>query len=145
MYWHDVSWWGWLIMSVGMLVVYGLIVLGIARLLRWRGDTAGAGRPSPEDILGEWLARDEIDAREYRWGSRRCARAAIGHASPSPDIALDAWQASTSLGSVIGRGGGSRPRAPRRMRDGKVHHGQVLMDAAPLSEGLSRVAGRRPT
>ena len=68
MYWHDVSWWGWLMMSVGMLVVYGLIVWGIARLLRWRGDTAGAGRSSPEDILGEWLARGEIDAREYRGG-----------------------------------------------------------------------------
>ena len=66
MYWHDVSWWGWLMMSVGMLVVYGLIVWGIARLLRGR-DTAGAGR-SPEDILGEWLARGEIDAREYRGG-----------------------------------------------------------------------------
>ena len=65
MYWHDVSWWGWLMMSVGMLVVYGLIVWGIARLLRGR-DTAGAGRSSPEDILGEWLARGEIDAREYR-------------------------------------------------------------------------------
>ena len=60
MYWHDVSWWGWLVMSVGMLVVYGLVVWGIARLLRGR-DTAGAGR-SPEDILGEWLARGEIDA-----------------------------------------------------------------------------------
>ena len=65
MYWHDVSWWGWLTMSVGILVFYGLIVWGIARLLRGR-DTAGAGRSSPEDILGEWLARGEIDAREYR-------------------------------------------------------------------------------
>jgi putative membrane protein len=67
MYWHDVSWWGWLMMSVGMLVVYGLIVWGIALLLRGR-DTAGAGRSSPEDILGEWLARGEIDAWEYRGG-----------------------------------------------------------------------------
>ena len=66
MYWHDVSWWGWLMMSVGMLVVYGLVVWGIARLLRGR-DTAGAGR-SPEDTLGEWLARGEIDAWEDRGG-----------------------------------------------------------------------------
>ncbi len=68
MYWHVVSWWGWLMMSVVMLVVYGLIVWGIARLLRSRGDTTGAGRSSPEDVLGEWLARGEIDAREYRGG-----------------------------------------------------------------------------
>ena len=66
MYWHDVSWWGWLMMSVGMLVVYGLIVVGIALLLRWRGDTRVAGRARPEDILGERLVRGEIDAREYR-------------------------------------------------------------------------------
>jgi putative membrane protein len=67
MYWGDMSWWGWLMMSVGMLVVYGLIVWGIARLLGGR-DTAGAGRSSPEDVLGEWLARGEIDAWEYRGG-----------------------------------------------------------------------------
>jgi putative membrane protein len=66
MYWHDLSLWGWLMMSVGMLVFYGLIVWGIALLLRWH-DTAGAGR-SPEDILGEWLARGEIDVWEHRGG-----------------------------------------------------------------------------
>jgi hypothetical protein len=53
MYWHDVSLWGWLMMSVGMLVFYGLIVWGIALLLRWRGTPrALAGSPAARSTRG---------------------------------------------------------------------------------------------
>jgi putative membrane protein len=66
MYWHDVSWWAWMTMSVGMLVFWGLIAWGVALLLRARGGAAGGGPPSPQELLGERLARGEIDPREYR-------------------------------------------------------------------------------
>ena len=64
MYWHDdLSWWAWLMMSVGMLVFWDLIVWGVTLFSRER---AAADPSSPEEILGERLARGEIDAREYR-------------------------------------------------------------------------------
>jgi putative membrane protein len=60
------AWWGWLMMSIGILVFWGLIAWGAALLLRGRGPAATAQRPSPEKILDERLARGEIDIREYR-------------------------------------------------------------------------------
>lgn len=67
MVWHDdVGWWAWLTMSLGMVIFWGLVVWGLALLLRGRGGTLNAERPSPEKILDERLARGEIDEREYR-------------------------------------------------------------------------------
>ena len=65
--WHDdLGWWAWLTMSLGMVIFWGLVVWGIALLLRGRGGTLNNERPSPEKILDERLARGEIDEREYR-------------------------------------------------------------------------------
>ena len=74
-YWGGggVAWWGWLVMSLGMVAFWGLVIWGV-----WALVTGLAARPTgtgPEDarrrggakqILDERLARGEIDADEYR-------------------------------------------------------------------------------
>jgi putative membrane protein len=66
MYWNeDMAWWGWLMMSLGMLVFWGLLAWGALLLLRGRGEKASADGPGPQEILDERLARGEIDAVEY--------------------------------------------------------------------------------
>jgi putative membrane protein len=63
----DFGWWGWLMMSLGMVVFWGLLAWGALLLLRGRDQTAPADRrPGPKEILDERLARGEIDAVEYR-------------------------------------------------------------------------------
>ena len=69
----DGSWgWGsWLLLSVMMVALVALVAWGV--FLLWRS-TQGmqASKPppaapeTPEEILGERLARGEIDAEEYR-------------------------------------------------------------------------------
>ncbi|MER6030061.1 SHOCT domain-containing protein [Streptomyces sp. NPDC001851] len=76
MFWygHGVGGWGWLAMSVGMLLFWILIIaLGVLlyRSLARPGegsDRAGSGQPgtSPEQLLAERFARGEIDEDEYR-------------------------------------------------------------------------------
>jgi putative membrane protein len=66
MWWHgDLSWWSWLIMSVGMVAFWGLVIWALVALLRGRGDSA-TPRQGPHEILAERLARGEIDEQEYR-------------------------------------------------------------------------------
>ena len=62
MYWQDdFAWWGWLMMSLGMVVFWGLLAWGALLLLRGRDQTAPADRrPGPKEILDERLARGEI-------------------------------------------------------------------------------------
>lgn len=67
MYWHDdMAWWGWFMMSIGLLVFSALIAWAAALVLRGRDPAAAGQRPSPEKILDERLARGEIDPGEYR-------------------------------------------------------------------------------
>ena len=76
-YWGGgVQWWGWLIMSLTMVVFWGLVIWGIYAIVtsyRRSGGgegAAGAGQGPRGDgalrILDERLARGEIDADEYR-------------------------------------------------------------------------------
>ena len=63
-----VQWWGWLLMSVGMVVFWGLVVWAlwyfVTSLTRSSHPTQ---RPrEAKHILDERLARGEIDAEEYR-------------------------------------------------------------------------------
>ena len=56
------SWWWMLPMIVGTIALIAVIVGVIVALTR---SGALSGRASAEDILGERLARGEIDAAEY--------------------------------------------------------------------------------
>jgi putative membrane protein len=63
--WHDWSWGGWLVMTLTMLVIWGLLAWLLISILRPDGSTQSRDR-SPEDVLAERFARGEIDEEEYR-------------------------------------------------------------------------------
>jgi putative membrane protein len=79
MFWwgEGMTWWGYVLMSVSMVLFWGVVILGIVALVRYLGHSAqaagGAGRPDPsaEQVLAERFARGEIDEQEYQ--SRRAA------------------------------------------------------------------------
>ncbi|MEU2236546.1 MULTISPECIES: SHOCT domain-containing protein [Streptomyces] len=72
MFWYGngMNGWGWFAMSAGMVLFWGLLIT--AAVLVFRTLDRAAGRPArqgstrPEEILGERLARGEIDEEEYR-------------------------------------------------------------------------------
>ena len=71
MFWtdHDLTGWGWVAMTVGMAVFWGLLITLAVVLVRGLNRTAGPAdglRPSPERLLAERFARGEIDEDEYR-------------------------------------------------------------------------------
>jgi putative membrane protein len=66
MWWHDGwSWWGWLLMSLGMVAFWGLVAWAVVLLVRRDRPAEEAKRPSPEEIVRERFARGEIDEQEY--------------------------------------------------------------------------------
>lgn len=79
MFWwgQGMNGWGYALMSVSMVLFWGVVILGIVALVRYLGRSAqssgGAGgpRPSAEQVLAERFARGEIDEPEYT--SRRAA------------------------------------------------------------------------
>ncbi|QNE79548.1 SHOCT domain-containing protein [Streptomyces finlayi] len=72
MFWfdHDVSGWGWFVMSVGMIAFWAVIITAAVLLFRALGratePTRSPAAPSPEQLLAERFARGEIDEEEYR-------------------------------------------------------------------------------
>jgi len=76
MFWydHDMGWWGYAGMGIGMVLFWALIIVGIVALVRFasRGpqDTrAPRGEASsPEHLLAERFARGEITDAQYRDG-----------------------------------------------------------------------------
>jgi len=72
MIWYDHawSWWGWLLMTVGMLAFWGLVIWGVVTVarggIRESGTTASGPASSPQQILAERFARGEIDEDDYR-------------------------------------------------------------------------------
>lgn len=65
------GWGGWLVMSLSMLVFWGLLIWAIVAFVRWAGSSSsGAARGSqpetPEQILARRFASGEIDRDEYR-------------------------------------------------------------------------------
>ncbi len=72
MWWgnNDMSWWGWLLMSFGMVVFWGLVAWVVVRLVRNTRPPTPVP-PQPEEILDERFARGEIDEDEYK--ARRAA------------------------------------------------------------------------
>lgn len=72
MFWydHDVSGWGWVGMTIGMVLFWGLVITAIVLLVRGvvRNEQPTAAPPpaNPEQLLAERFARGEIDEQEYR-------------------------------------------------------------------------------
>lgn len=67
----DMGIWGYIMMSVSMLIFWGAIIAGVvllARSLRATGQQHYQAPPSrgAEDLLAERFARGEIDETEYR-------------------------------------------------------------------------------
>jgi len=71
MIWYDHawSWWGWLLMTAGMLAFWGLLIWAVITAarggIRDRDTTTARPAPSPQQILAERFARGEIDEHEY--------------------------------------------------------------------------------
>ncbi len=74
MFWydHDMGWWGYAGMGIGMVLFWALIIVGIVALVRFssgapkdtrapRGDAS-----SPEQLLAARFARGEITDAQYR-------------------------------------------------------------------------------
>ncbi len=71
MFWydHDLSAWGWVGMTLGMILSWGLVITALVWVVRGFGRADADRRPeapTPERILAERFARGEIDETEYR-------------------------------------------------------------------------------
>ena len=87
MFWtdHDLTGWGWLAMTVGMVAFWGLLITLTVVLLRGLNRPANRAygpRPSPEQLLAERFARGEIDEDEYR--RRLVTLTAANRTAPRP-------------------------------------------------------------
>jgi putative membrane protein len=72
MYWgNGMGGWGYVLMTVSMLLFWGLLIAGVVLLVRYLGGdrrqppstTAG---PDPRSLLAERFARGEINEDDYR-------------------------------------------------------------------------------
>lgn len=71
MFWydHNMGWWGYAGMGIGMVLFWAVLILGIVALIRL--STRDQNRPlspppSPEQVLADRFARGEITEAEYR-------------------------------------------------------------------------------
>lgn len=64
--------WGFVLMTIGNVLFWGLVIVGVILLVRYVGRSdrpAGGrseGRSTPEQVLAERFAAGEIDEQEYR-------------------------------------------------------------------------------
>lgn len=71
-YGNGMSGWGFALMSVNMLVVWGLLIGGVVVLVRYLGrgerhaSLSHSAQSNPEGILAGRFASGEIDDEEYR-------------------------------------------------------------------------------
>lgn len=68
MFWydHDLTAWGWVGMSLGMIAFWGLLVALIFSLVRGSQRTVVTTQlPDPQQVLAERFARGEIEEAEY--------------------------------------------------------------------------------
>ncbi|MEO3760316.1 SHOCT domain-containing protein [Mycobacterium sp. B14F4] len=72
MFWydHDMGWWGYAGMGIGMVLFWAVLIVGIIALIRFTAnDRQGAQFPAPpmtpEDVLASRFARGEISETEY--------------------------------------------------------------------------------
>jgi len=85
MFWYDngTGGWGYVLMSIGMVLFWGLIIAGIVALVRYagrgQGDVRVPSQRTPQDLLAERFARGEIDEQEFQHRSD-LLRGGGGHA-----------------------------------------------------------------
>jgi len=75
--------WGLAFMTVGMILFWALIILGLIAIVRYLQTIGGRSREvraTPEEMLAERFARGEIDEQEYR------RRLDTLHGKPGPVI-----------------------------------------------------------
>lgn len=61
--------WGYALMTVSMVLFWGLVIFGVIALVRYLGRqdrSVVAPRPTPEQVLAERFAHGHIDEPEYR-------------------------------------------------------------------------------
>lgn len=72
--WDGVGGWGMGLGFIFMLLFWGLVILGIAALIRWlmmpSSPNRGSRDKSPLEIVQERYARGEIDREEYEQKKR---------------------------------------------------------------------------
>lgn len=72
MYWYGpgMGTWGYVLMTLSMIVFWGLVIGGLVALIRYASRppmrTEVSPARTPEQVLGERFARGEIDEDEYR-------------------------------------------------------------------------------
>jgi putative membrane protein len=73
MFWydHNMGWWGWAGMGVGMVLFWALLIAGIVALVAYIGGDrrtlpGTTSTTSPEQVLAARFARGEISETEYR-------------------------------------------------------------------------------
>ncbi|MFF2779547.1 SHOCT domain-containing protein [Streptomyces sp. NPDC058052] len=73
MFWYGdgMNGWGWFAMSAGMILFWGLLITAVVLIFRTLDRSTErpvrrGGTKESERILGERLARGEIDEEEYR-------------------------------------------------------------------------------
>jgi putative membrane protein len=70
MWWYGngMDGWGYTLMTVSVLLFWGLVVYGVIALVRHAGrqDRSMGARPTPEQVLAERFAHGQIDEQEYR-------------------------------------------------------------------------------
>lgn len=74
MFWYGngMGGWGYVLMSVSMILFWALVIAGVVALVRYLGRSSqhshgsGAARSTPEQVLAERFARGDIDDEEYR-------------------------------------------------------------------------------
>lgn len=76
MFWydHNMGWWGWAGMGIGMVLFWALLITGIVALIAYVGGDRDERQipsnptptASPEQVLAGRFARGEINETEYR-------------------------------------------------------------------------------
>ena len=70
MYWygHDMGWWGYAGMGIGLVLFVALVAVGVVTLVLYVFSDRQPQQPpsSPDQILAERFARGEISETEYR-------------------------------------------------------------------------------
>jgi putative membrane protein len=98
MWWYGsgMGGWGYTLMTVSMVLFWGLVIYGVIAMVRYLGRqdrSVAAVRPTAEQVLAERFAHGQIDVQELPGAAGRAARRA-----PT------ARQTLTSFGGGIGQG-----------------------------------------
>ncbi|MFD8637735.1 SHOCT domain-containing protein [Streptomyces sp. NPDC059533] len=91
MFWYDhgMGGWGWIAMSLSMVLLVALAIAGVVLLLRGvdrssSGQVQPPAAPSAEQVLADRFARGEIDEEEYERRLTALRAHGPGHGRPGP-------------------------------------------------------------